>query len=129
MTRKQRTTHNMAEEQRISFEIPSEFGVETKNYTLFVNEIRRFAFSNEPDNYSVTNGHNNNNNNNNHHNHGMSDEEYARFVSDMWIGIVLTMLMVFIVFALCFWYMYHKFQQWKQSCKFTKCRLINIALI
>lgn len=121
----------MEEEQRISFEIPSEFDVETikltKNYTLFVNEIRRFAFGTEP-NSDVTNAHFNNNN---HHNHGMSDEEYARFVSDMWIGIVLTMLMVFIVFALCFWYMYHKFQQWKQSCKFTKRRFtyIIVALI
>lgn len=118
----------MDEVQRISFEIPSEFGVETikltKNYTLFVNEIRRYAFGSQPDNYNVTNDHNNNN----HHNHGMSDEEYARFVSDMWIGIVLTMLMVFIVFALCFWYMYHKFQQWKQSCKFAASGLALICL-
>lgn len=125
VTRSRSVMCNMEEEQRISFEIPSEFGVETikltKNYTLFVNEIRRFAFGNEPNtNSTATNGYINSNN---HHNHGMSDEEYARFVSDMWIGIVLTMLMVFIVFALCFWYMYHKFQQWKQSCKFRKRRL------
>lgn len=86
------------------------------NYTLFVEELKRLTFGGD----KVAN--NNNNNNNGllsalHNRHGMSDDEYDRFVSDMWIGIVLTMLMVMIVFALCFWFMYHKFQQWKRTCK------------
>lgn len=127
-----------ADQPKISFEISSDFEVKTfklpQNYTLFVNELRKLAFGNDAGmddaNSDIGNsgggggGNNDNNNNNNnnyyhHHynNHGMTDAEYARFVSDMWIGIVLTMLMVLIVFALCFWYMYHKFQQWKRSCK------------
>lgn len=127
------------DQPKISFEISSDFEVKTfqlpQNYTLFMNELRKLAFGNEADGGETSSSdvfinqhqpHNNNNanqNNNNpnmnfhHYNHGMSDAEYARFVSDMWIGIVLTMLMVLIVFALCFWYMYHKFQQWKRSCK------------
>lgn len=85
-----------------------------RNYTLFMNELKRFtSFGAAADGSGGDHGgmmmpHNR---------HGMTDAEYDRFVSDMWIGIVLTMLMVFIVFALCFWYMYHKFQQWKRSCK------------
>lgn len=98
------------DESKIIFDIPSDLDVKElqlpKNYTLFVHELKRFAFGGTSDTPT------------HHHTHGMTDEEYNRFVSDMWIGIVLTLLMVFIVFALCFWYMYHKFQQWKRSCKF-----------
>lgn len=97
----------MDEEPKIIFDIPSDIDVKQlhlpRNYTLFVHELKRFAFGADTSSHHLA--------------HGMSDEEYNRFVSDMWIGIVLTLLMVFIVFALCFWYMYHKFQQWKRSCK------------
>lgn len=72
------------------------------NYTTFVKAFEHVAFGGEKP----------------LHHHAMSQAEYDRFVSDMWIGIVLTMVVVFIVFALCFWYMYHKFQQWKRNCKF-----------
>lgn len=91
-----------------------EIAVETirlpQNYSLFVKELKRFTFGSDAGggDSTISPGYNR---------HGMTDAEYDRFVSDMWIGIVLTMLMVFIVFALCFWYMYHKFQQWKRSCK------------
>lgn len=86
-----------------------------RNYTLFMNELKRFtSFGGGVDGSGDHGGMP-------HNRHGMTDAEYDRFVSDMWIGIALTMLMVFIVFALCFWYMYHKFQQWKRSCKLVFC--------
>lgn len=86
-----------------------------RNYTLFMNELKRLtSFGSSGDNSGGSSDHGGMPL---HNRHGMTDAEYDRFVSDMWIGIVLTMLMVCIVFALCFWYMYHKFQQWKRSCK------------
>lgn len=90
-----------------------------RNYTLFVNELKRFTFGGEDVGVTEQGGVDSVNVMP-HNRHGMTDAEYERFVSDMWIGIVLTMLMVIIVFALCFWYMYHKFQQWKRSCKFRR---------
>ncbi|XP_037033959.1 uncharacterized protein LOC119072774 [Bradysia coprophila] len=87
-------------ETKIEYEISTDLDLENlpSNYTLFVHELQRIAFGREKSNYQ----------------HGMSPDEYERFVNDMWIGIVLTMLMVIIVFSLCTWYMYHKFQQWKR---------------
>lgn len=102
------------ESKTITFELPSNVDIKNvnlpKNYTLFINELKRFAFGDDDDDgsgiYRAGNYY-----------HGMTPDEYDRFISDMWIGIVLTIIMVFIVFALCFWYTYHKFQQWKISCR------------
>lgn len=89
-------------ETKIEYEISTDLDINaTRNYTLFVHELERIAFGRENPNFK----------------HGMSSAEYERFVNDMWIGIILTMLMVLIVFSLCVWYMYHKFQQWKRHCK------------
>lgn len=92
---------------QISIDVPKEIDVRTitdvpRNYTVFVRALEHVVIGGEKP----------------LHHHAMTQEEYERFVSDMWIGIVLTMVVVFIVFALCFWYMYHKFQQWKRHCKF-----------
>lgn len=75
-----------------------------RNLTLIFNELQRFTFRSDAE---LQHG----------RTHGMTDEEYSRFVSDMWIGVVLTLLMVLIVLALCFWFLYHKFQQWKRQCE------------
>ncbi len=90
-------------ETKIEYEISTDLDINDiqKNYTLFVHELQRIAFGKENSNFQ----------------HGMSSAEYDRFVNDMWIGIILTLLMVVIVFSLCVWYMYHKFQQWKRHRK------------
>lgn len=93
-------------ETKIEYEILTDLDLKTistqRNITLFVHELER-AFGKE----KSSNFH-----------HGMSTAEYERFVNDMWIGIILTMLMVLIVFSLCTWYMYHKFRQWKRHRKY-----------
>ena len=102
-------------EETITIELPTS-GVDIKtinlprNYTLFIDELKRIALGgSRADNSPVLS-----------HiiNHGMTQDEYDRFVNDMWIGIILTLLMLFIVFSLCFWYMFHKFQHWRANCKF-----------
>lgn len=79
------------------------------NLTLIFNELQRFSFRSEASLQP-------------YRTHGMTDEEYSRFVSDMWITFVLTMLMVFIVLALCLWFLYYKFKQWKRQCEHTDSR-------
>ncbi|KAM8708551.1 hypothetical protein ACLKA7_015518 [Drosophila subpalustris] len=44
------------------------------------------------------------------------DEDFAHVVSDIWIGVILTLLIVFVIFFICACFLYHKFQQWKNSC-------------
>lgn len=88
-------------ETKIEYAIATDSDSPRRNYTLFVHELERIAFGKENSNFQ----------------HGMLPHEYDRFVNDMWIGIILTILMVFIVFTLCSWYMYHKLKQWKRHCK------------
>lgn len=49
--------------------------------------------------------------------HGLEEVEYSRVVSDIWIGVILTLLIVSVIFFICACFLYHKFQQWKNSCK------------
>ncbi|XP_055905951.1 protein commissureless 2 homolog isoform X2 [Eupeodes corollae] len=49
------------------------------------------------------------------HPHGMTEAEYNRVVSDIWIGVILTLLIVTVIFFICSCFLYHKFQQWKNS--------------
>lgn len=52
------------------------------------------------------------------HAHGLDEAEYSRVVSDIWIGVILTLLIVSVIFFICACFLYHKFQQWKNSCKY-----------
>lgn len=52
--------------------------------------------------------------------HGLEEVEYSRVVSDIWIGVILTLLIVSVIFFICACFLYHKFQQWKNSCKCRK---------
>lgn len=47
------------------------------------------------------------------------DGEYSRYISDIWIGVILTLLIVSIIFFICSCFLYHKFQQWKNTCEFN----------
>ncbi|XP_030372214.1 uncharacterized protein LOC115622419 [Scaptodrosophila lebanonensis] len=46
---------------------------------------------------------------------GDDGDDYAHVVSDIWIGVILTLLIVFVIFFICACFLYHKFQQWKHS--------------
>lgn len=51
------------------------------------------------------------------------DPEYEQFLADVWVGIVLTLMVLCCVCCMCSCLLYHKFQQWKRSGKF--CCAIN----
>lgn len=43
----------------------------------------------------------------------VSSEEYEQFLADVWVGIVLTLMVLSCVCFMCSCLIYHKFQQWK----------------
>lgn len=45
------------------------------------------------------------------------DTEYEQFLADVWVGIVLTLMVLCCVCCMCSCLLYHKFQQWKRSGK------------
>jgi uncharacterized Fe-S cluster-containing radical SAM superfamily protein len=46
-----------------------------------------------------------------------SEEEYEKFLADIWVGVVLTLMVLSCVCCVCSCLLYHKFQQWKRSGK------------
>uniref|UniRef100_A0A1A9WEL2 Uncharacterized protein n=1 Tax=Glossina brevipalpis TaxID=37001 RepID=A0A1A9WEL2_9MUSC len=56
-----------------------------------------------------------------HVTHTYIDEvEYSRVVSDIWVGVILTLLIVSVIFLICAGFLYHKFQKWKNSYEISK---------
>lgn len=53
------------------------------------------------------------------------DPEYEQFLADVWVGIVLTLMVLCCVCCMCSCLLYHKFQQWKRSGKLCCFKLIN----
>lgn len=49
------------------------------------------------------------------YNTGSADADYQRFIGDVWVGIVLTLMIVTSIFCMCSCFLYHKFRQWKSS--------------
>lgn len=45
------------------------------------------------------------------------DPTYERFIGDVWVGIVLTLMILSSVFCMCSCFLYHKFRQWQRSGK------------
>lgn len=41
--------------------------------------------------------------------------EYEQFLADVWVGIVLTLMVLSCVCCMCSCLLYHKFQQWKRG--------------
>lgn len=41
--------------------------------------------------------------------------DYDRFISDIWVGIILTLMIGLSIFSICACYLHHKYQQWKLS--------------
>lgn len=54
----------------------------------------------------------------------MTNEEYEQFLADLWVGIVLTLMVLSCVCCMCSCLLYHKFQQWKRSGKFFHLSLV-----
>jgi uncharacterized Fe-S cluster-containing radical SAM superfamily protein len=48
------------------------------------------------------------------------EEEYEKFLADVWVGVVLTLMVLSCVCCICSCLLYHKFQQWKRS---GKCQI------
>lgn len=44
----------------------------------------------------------------------MSEAEYEQFLADVWVGVVLTLMVLSCVCCMCSCLLYHKFQQWKR---------------
>ncbi|XP_065361360.1 uncharacterized protein comm3 [Calliphora vicina] len=59
--------------------------------------------------------------------HGLEEVEYSRVVSDIWIGVILTLLIVSVIFFICACFLYHKFQQWKNSYRTNNNENIEIC--
>ncbi|KAK5647083.1 hypothetical protein RI129_005547 [Pyrocoelia pectoralis] len=43
-----------------------------------------------------------------------TDPEYEQFLADVWVGIILTLIVLSCVCCMCSCLLYHKFQQWKR---------------
>lgn len=43
------------------------------------------------------------------------DPTYERFIGDVWVGIVLTLMILSSIFCMCSCFLYHKFRQWQRS--------------
>lgn len=44
--------------------------------------------------------------------------EYDKFMNEVWIGIVLTLILISMVFCFCSCFLYHQFRVWKRNCKY-----------
>lgn len=47
----------------------------------------------------------------------LSDPVYEQFLADVWVGIVLTLMVLSCVCFMCSCLIYHKFQEWKHRGK------------
>uniref|UniRef100_A0A6B2EIX6 Uncharacterized protein n=1 Tax=Phlebotomus kandelakii TaxID=1109342 RepID=A0A6B2EIX6_9DIPT len=102
-------------EPKITFEIPSNLDFQTlamsNNYTVLLTGVGEMDLSSTLTDSTIsgTRG-------------GLArdglltgDAEYDRFIGDVWVGILLTLMIVSSIFCMCACFLYHKFLQWKTS--------------
>lgn len=53
-----------------------------------------------------------------------NEVEYNRFMGDVWVGIVLTLMIVTSIFCMCACFLYHKFRQWKASGEYLRDAIV-----
>lgn len=57
-----------------------------------------------------------------------TQSEYEQFLADVWVGIILTLIVLSCVCCMCSCLLYHKFQQWKRSSTYCYFYFIFLAL-
>lgn len=110
-------------ESKITFEIPTNLDFDTliqsNNYTLLLNKVQTSDNLKELSNSdlikSLIGELNSEMNKDYGHPQSFSDPNYERFIGDVWVGIVLTLMILSTIFCMCSCYLYHKFRQWKNS--------------
>lgn len=91
-------------EPRITFEIPSGLQLEAlENYTVLVTETQGTMDGTASTGTST-----------------QEAEQYEQLLADVWVGVVLTLMVLSCVCCMCSCLLYHKFQQWKRSGEFRE---------
>ena len=44
--------------------------------------------------------------------------DYDKFMNEVWIGVVLTLILISMIFCFCSCFLYHQFRMWKRNCKY-----------
>lgn len=55
--------------------------------------------------------------------------EYDKFMNEVWIGIVLTLILISMIFCFCSCFLYHQFRMWKRNCKYFKISIQNYLFL
>lgn len=97
--------HFISMVDQVRFEIPANYNaIESitvdKNFTLFLNHIEGTERVKLIDH--------------------MTEEEYRALINNIWIGVIVTLIIVSFVVCLCSCFMYHKFEMWKRNCKYLQ---------
>lgn len=54
------------------------------------------------------------------------EDEYHQLMKDLWIGCILSIIIISFVLCSCSFIIYHKFQKWKIACK---CVIIFLNML
>ncbi|XP_001353129.2 protein commissureless 2 [Drosophila pseudoobscura] len=60
--------------------------------------------------------------------------EYDKFMNEVWIGIVFTLILISLVFCICSCFLYHQFRTWKRNYRnnannSTQCTIVDIEAL
>ncbi|SPP89730.1 protein commissureless 2 [Drosophila guanche] len=60
--------------------------------------------------------------------------EYDKFMNEVWMGIVFTMILISLVFCICSCFLYHQFRTWKHNNRSnpnnsTQCTIVDIEAL
>ncbi|XP_033158729.1 protein commissureless 2 [Drosophila mauritiana] len=60
--------------------------------------------------------------------------EYDKFMNEVWIGIVFTLILISMVFCICSCFLYHQFRTWKRNYRnnangSTQCTIVDIEAL
>lgn len=83
-------------EMNMNLDLLASLKADEKNITFLLTELQQIRNKKENDN---------------------DDYEYHNLVKDIWIGCILTLIIVSCVICSCSFFAYHKFQTWKRHCK------------
>ncbi|XP_017086325.1 protein commissureless 2 [Drosophila eugracilis] len=60
--------------------------------------------------------------------------EYDKFMNEVWIGVVFTLILISMVFCICSCFLYHQFRTWKRNYRHnangsTQCTIVDIEAL